>query len=76
MSKKAPNDYFTTALEQCKTGDIVVGTITNEASFWNNLELNCIPAEVVNMTATDYPEFLRKRRVLMAKKIKEYYYSL
>lgn len=54
----------------------MVGTITNEASFWNNLELNCIPAEVVNMTATDYPEFLRKRRVLMAKKIKEYYYSL
>ena len=45
-------------------------------AFNANLEVNCIPAEIINMTAADYPDFLQKRRVLMAKKIKEYYQSL
>jgi len=76
IGKRAPNDYFPAALNQCHTGEILVGTITNETSFWDNLATNCIPAEITTMTAADYPEFLRKRRVLMAKKIKDYYYSL
>lgn len=76
IGKKAPSDYFASALEQCSTGNITVGTITNENVFWSNLEVNCIPADVLNMGAVDYPDFLRKRRILMAKKIKDYYYSL
>lgn len=76
IGMKAPNVYFTAAKEQCSTGEINVGTITNIDAFNANLEVNCIPAEIVNMTAADYPDFLQKRRVLMAKKIKEYYQSL
>ena len=33
-------------------------------------------ANVTDMEPTDYPEFLRLRRTMMAKKIQEYYYSL
>lgn len=76
IGMKAPNDYFSAAYKQCETGDIAVGTITEKTALTNNLAANCIPAGVENMTAVDYPEFLRQRRVLMAKKIKEYYYSL
>ena len=76
IGMKAPNDYFSAAYKQCETGDIAVGTITEKTALTNNLAANCIPAGVENMTAADYPEFLRQRRVLMAKKIKEYYYSL
>ena len=76
IGKKAPSDYFASALEQCSTGNITVGTITNENVFWSNLEVNCIPTDVLNMGGVDYPDFLRKRRILMAKKIKDYYYSL
>ena len=41
-----------------------------------NLITNCIPAEIFTMTAADYDKFLKERRILMAKKIKEYYNSL
>ena len=76
IGKKAPNDYFSTALNQCRTGEIKVGTITNEDDFWANLQANCIPKEVVSMTADDYMEFLRMRRKKMAEKIKAYYFAL
>lgn len=76
VGKKAPNEYFAEALQQCQTGVITIGTITDESSFWNNLDVNCIPKEVVSMTADNYGDFLRERRKRMAKKIKDYYYSL
>jgi len=76
IGKKAPNEYFSDALVQCKSGKITVGTITNENDFWNNLDTNCIPHSIINMTEADYDEFLLKRRKLMASKIKKYYYSL
>jgi len=76
IGKKAPNVYFAQALAQCDTGVIEVGTITDKEDFWNNLETNCIPREVVNMTADDYSTFLAQRRAMMAAKIKKYYYSL
>jgi len=76
IGKRAPDDYFAAAKAQCATKEIDVGTITNEDEFWSNLDANCIPREVVGMTASDYAAFLDQRRRLMAKKIKEYYYSL
>lgn len=76
IGKQAPNEYFAKAIEQCITKEIKVGTITDDATLRANLEVNCIPNNVANMLAEDYPEFLKERRVLMAKKIKEYYYSL
>ena len=76
IGKQAPQDYFTTALNQCTTKELKVGTITENTILRENLITNCIPAEIFTMTAADYDKFLRERRVLMAKKIKEYYKSL
>lgn len=76
IGAKAPGDYFTAALEQCLSGEIAIGTITNEQAFYENLAVNCIPREICSMTAKDYPEFLRQRRAMMAEKIRAYYYSL
>ena len=76
IGKKAPNDYFSAALAQCNSGEISVGTITDEDDFWSNLDSNCIPHEVIGMIADDYSDFLQKRREMMAKKIRDYYYSL
>jgi hypothetical protein len=73
IGKREPNDYFSKALEQCSTSQIEVGTILDENDFYENLEQNCIPKEVINMTALDYQNFLMQRRRLMAKKIKDYY---
>lgn len=76
IGAKAPADYFSAALEQCRRGEIEVGTITDEQAFYDNLSVNCIPKGICQMDAKDYLEFLRLRRAMMAKKIKDYYYSL
>lgn len=76
IGKKAPNDYFKTAQEQCSTGIIKVGTIVNRDELAKNLKTNCVPDNIADMTAQDYPQFLLERRKLMAAKIREYYYSL
>ena len=61
---------------QCNNGIATIGSIVDKEILKANLKLNCIPEEFENMTVVDFDEFLKQRRVLMAKKIKEYYYSL
>ena len=76
IGKKAPNDYFDEAKKQCDTGVITIGSITDYDQLIANLETNCVPTDVFDMDYTRYPEFLEKRRVLMAQKIRKYYESL
>lgn len=76
VGDKAPSEYFNEAMKQCDDKKLVAGTITDRTELLKNLELNSIPQSIVNMTASDYPSFLQQRRVMMAKKIKDYYYSL
>ena len=71
IGMKAPNNYFSLAFTQCTTGEITVGTITDHNTLIENLTENCIPTSIENMEASDYPEFLRQRRIMMAKRIKE-----
>ena len=76
IGKMAPKIYFSLAFEQCSTGEIKCGAITDLDQLKDNLATNCIPLDVVNMDYTNYENFLEERRKLMAKKIKDYYYSL
>lgn len=76
IGKKAPKVYFQEALDQCKTKQAICGSIIDEDQLYNNLEMNCIPADVFNMDYQDYIRFLEKRRSMMANKIRRYYESL
>ncbi len=76
IGKKAPCEYFAEAFKQCETKEITCGSITDIDILKANLSANCIPIEACNMTYADYESFLEKRRELMAKKIKHFYYSL
>lgn len=76
IGKQAPNVYFSKALAQCQTGELVCGSIKDGDELKRNLQMNCIPEEIFDMDYTRYNEFLEKRRTLMAEKIKRYYYSL
>ena len=76
IGKDAPCGYFSKAEGQCHTGVITCGSITDINQLHHNLSINCIPTEVVKMDYTNYLDFLNKRRVLMAEKIKDFYYSL
>lgn len=76
IGKKAPCEYFAEAFKQCETKVITCGSITDMAVLKANLVANCIPLEACEMTHEDYEGFLEKRRELMAKKIKDFYYTL
>lgn len=73
IGKKAPSEYFPEARKQCETGEITIGSITEYDQLLANLKTNCVPADVFEMDHTRYAEFLEKRRVMMAKKIRKYY---
>ena len=76
IGKKAPDDYFAVALDQCSSGQAQVGTITNRDQLFLNLRENCIPERIFDMTYENYPEFLLARRKMMAEKIHKYYDAL
>ena len=76
IGKKAPREYFNTALNQCETKVALCGSIIDNELLMKNLEMNCIPSDVFDMEFQDYPRFLEERRLLMAKKIRKYYENL
>lgn len=76
VSNKSPNEYMGQVIEQCNGQENVYGLIGNMEDLNKNLEENAVPKEFINMTFENYQEFLAKRRVLMANKIKDFYYSL
>lgn len=76
IGKKAPNEYFPEAKAQCQTKTITIGSITDHDQLLENLRINCVPSDVFDMDHTRYDEFLQKRRVMMAQKIRDYYESL
>ncbi|MCR5781124.1 MAG: DUF262 domain-containing protein [Clostridia bacterium] len=76
IGKKAPNEYFSEAREQCETGIITIGSITDFNQLMENLRVNCVPEDVFDMDYTRYADFLEKRRIMMAQKIQKYYESL
>jgi len=76
VSNKSPEIYFKQVLEQCNGGKRFYGGIDNIDDLHKNLQMNCIPIEIFEMSVLDYDRFLEERRKLMAKKIKDYYHSL
>ena len=76
IGKKAPNVYFSEAKHQCETGVITIGSITDYDQLIANLRTNCVPDDVFDMDYSRYQDFLKERRIMMAKKIRNYYESL
>lgn len=72
----APSAYFNKELEGIRAGKNAYGNIMTEEGFFSNLAANCIPADVVDMTADDYEAFLDARRRLMAAKVRDYFKGL
>jgi hypothetical protein len=75
ISKKPPQKYFEMAFNQCQDQIITMGNILNKEQLIENLTKNCIPLNIHEYSHTNYEDFLIQRRILMAEKIKKYYYS-
>lgn len=71
-----PKEYLAHVLEQCDSGSVWYGGITDRKTLNKNMEQNCIPPKIFDMDINDYDKFLEIRRMLMAQKIKRYFFSL
>jgi hypothetical protein len=76
IGKKAPNTYMSDVKGQCSGGKLKYGSISDNAFLKKNLAANSIPEDLSETDVADYESFLKKRRVLMAEKMREYYASL
>jgi hypothetical protein len=76
IGNKAPKEYFADLIQQCSGGGLKYGGINSLEELKENLGMNCIPESIFTMTFENYEEFLEQRRLLMAKKIRDYYYTL
>ena len=76
IGKKAPCEYMKSIIEQCNGQENKYGAINTIEDLHFNMNENCIPESFINMSIDKYDEFLKERRKLMAKKIKEYYNTL
>lgn len=78
IGKKSPQIYFSEVKNSCVNNKAInkFSSIDTEDKLIKNLEQNCIPEAIFDMTYKDYDTFLIERRKLMANKIKLYYNSL
>ena len=63
-------------LKQIETKEPTIGGIIEKEELMESFEQNCIPQDFINYTINDYKQFLEQRRILMAQKIKDYYFNL
>lgn len=77
VGKKAPNVYFKEAFDSATLNGTVFGSPMSLEELKKNLNMNCIPLEIVNWDYNQYlHDFLPQRRKMMAAKIKTYYQGL
>ncbi len=76
IGNKAPKAYFAELKEQVSGAELRYGGIDTQNLLTRNLKANCIPLSIYDMTIDDYEDFLAARRMLMAKNIRDYYFSL
>ncbi|MGG1398060.1 hypothetical protein ABE288_09640 [Bacillus salipaludis] len=76
IKDKAPSNYMELVKVQCNGGQIAIGEIINEDELKSNMAMNCIPLSIFNLDYTDYEEFLKEHRQLMATKIRRFYEKL
>ena len=76
IGNKSPSIYFKTLWDRCKVGESSYGRIDDSDELQINFDEHCLPSNMQTATFENYPEFLEKRRKLMATKIRDYYKSL
>ena len=76
IKDESPKMYMSKVLEQIATKQPYIGGIVTQKELEETFQQTCIPQEFINYDVNNYQEFLEKRRILMANKIKEFYTGL
>lgn len=75
VGNKSPKEYFRIILDQ-NDGNTNLSSITGMSNVEENLNMNCVPLDIMNMDVSHYEDFLNERRKLISQKIKNYYIGL
>lgn len=76
INDASPAQYLARIHQQIETKILDLGEIKDRADLLQNFQENALPEGLEQVDATNYFEFLAKRRVLMAAAIKDYYEAL
>lgn len=76
VGARAPEVYFKELADQCQGGPLRYGGITEVEAMRHNLQLHCIPLEMLDGQIPSFDDFLGRRRELMAAKIRSWFESL
>lgn len=76
IGDRAPAEYLREVLGQCETGSARYGAITQLEDLKANLAANCLPENLEAYQPENFDAFLTMRRLLMAQKIRSYYWGL
>ena len=75
VGDKPPSKYLGAVKKQCETGEAKFGGIVDYDDLVKNMHENAVPIELLEGDV-EYVDFLEARRVLMAEKIRGYYFAL
>jgi hypothetical protein len=73
ISNKPPAVYMDQLATQIQTRQLTLGEITDAEDLARNLAENAVPANLAEISAGSYPEFLAERRKLIAQFIRRYF---
>jgi hypothetical protein len=76
IGNKPPRAYFADIQAQCSGGPLKYGAIADADTLKANLAANCVPESIMDMDVAQFDEFLKRRRELMAAKVRAYYEGL
>jgi hypothetical protein len=76
IGKKPPTQYVAQVAAQIASGQLALGEMADAADLERNLVENAVPANLAEITAGTYPEFLTERRQLIARAIRSYFDQL
>lgn len=76
VGNKPPRGYFADIQAQCNGKPLKYGAIADMGTLKTNLAANCVPEEIMDMDVEQYDDYLKRRRELMAVKVRGYYEGL
>ena len=76
IGNRLPAEYLGEVKTQIAKGEPTLGEIVTEAELRKSFEENAVPESLFEVTVENFESFLVERRRLMAKALKDYYFSL
>ena len=76
IGDKPPEEYVQRVFDKCEQGIPHFGAIADMATLKANFAESCLPLDIELYRLEHYENFLESRRLLMAAKIKDYYFGL